>query len=1370
METFGLLLIAVDEYPDPPGALPSSKSADQLAELIIGERGGTLVKRLVAKSREEIFGALERWADGTSELPKSTIVYLVGHGTDDVYDHKFLVPAGNSTVEIPTASFRPVFEKNWIRRQRDRTSWTLFVLDCCAADIGLVNLQAEFSQRILKRPRRLAMWPTTPQGASHSGKFVAALRRALDTFNENDTSIPLNEVFRRMLPELGDIEPLGYLPDQAVLRNPLHSPTPVVMNLDAYKELRRVISNLPGEIRSHFLNKAQGAEIGDLAWYFEGREKESRTLCSWLRDAPAGMRIVTGAAGAGKSALLGHLSVLADDELVEAYAATGLAPGLNTGPRPPSAVFDATIHLTGKTLADVLDNIHDQADETLRDERADDEVRPEVLKYSGGTSSDLIRYLRRLNLERPLTVLADALDEAQEPVRIADLLRRLVRSGVARVLVGTRRSLGEGPDQPYDPEDNELLDALEASDEELVILDNDQDAIRSYVVQRLSADESPYVEQQATIRALADRIATLDQPFLFARLATSELLARLALDLDDPELEMLNEGHVGIFGAAVNRIESQEPTVAAMMRALAWGRGRGLPESGGTWVTAARAVAGDMAIPDIAVRASIEIAAPYITLDAEAGQSTYRLAHQTFVEYYKTGSSWLDSESTEVERLLAEALLKLVDSSGGWMRANYYWVRYLPSYLESGMSFEGLASLVTDAGWLTRAIDLLGVDGVINSISGGGPCLSPAAYAVQKTLRRSRIALSRDPGQLAGQMLARLRNNSDARLAGLGLALTAESQCSTLAMRYGAMDWRADLETTYGLVGKVRALAFGRVENNTLLAIGVDAKIHLWDPLLGVEETRIIDNDGRRINALAFAELEGRPVLAIASYYDGQMIVIRNASTGDQIGEPIPLVGYIDSLVFGLLGGRLAVVGCGNGDLVAMDFQTRLPIPLPEALREAKICGVSELEGQVVAHVARVTDFTPTAWVVDVATGADVWRFPMPLDGELGLVTAGYDDRDGFIVTGYVDRDRIISWSPKERKELERLDAGKMFDVPIRALAFARVGSHFGGRKVVALAPDYDSTTLVRLCQIEALPAEGDVAQFRFVSGPQWRGPDIKAIFSLDDGPLAVLTDSPVALYDLDSNGADPPFDSSPDQATIAFAVTGLRGSYAAFVVDSPDDGLALSKPPGDPTTQAYGLPIRNAAFSLDEPAEWPRTAICWGQMGERAVVATGSVDGAVWIWDTASGRSLAGPLKAISPRVLASGWSIMSLKGAPPCVESLAIGQHPHHGDIVAVAIDGRVRLISLPAGEELPTPTERATVITSVALGWIRDEDVLVTGSKGGVIIVWSLASGTRIASLTLDKGIEAVWVVHGADSVAARANKEVYVMDVLPGSEFD
>ena len=120
METFGILLIAVDDYPDPPGRLPSSKSAKRFAELIIGERGGKLVQPLVVgKSREDIISALDAWSRGSENQPRSSIVYLVGHGTDNAIKHSFIAPAAHGTVEIPIANFSQNFEKDWIRRQGD---------------------------------------------------------------------------------------------------------------------------------------------------------------------------------------------------------------------------------------------------------------------------------------------------------------------------------------------------------------------------------------------------------------------------------------------------------------------------------------------------------------------------------------------------------------------------------------------------------------------------------------------------------------------------------------------------------------------------------------------------------------------------------------------------------------------------------------------------------------------------------------------------------------------------------------------------------------------------------------------------------------------------------------------------------------------------------------------------------------------------------------------------------------------------------------------------------------------------------------------------------------------------------------------------
>lgn len=1405
MNNFGVLVIAIDEYPDPPGPLPASASADVLARLVVGERGGVLVERIVAASGEDVLGAFRRWAAAKSDRPRSTIVYLAGHGTDDGLEHSFLVPDGPSTVEIETKTLGTHFEKDWFLRQGDRESWTLFILDCCGADIGVVNLEAELSQHAYKRPRRLAMWPTTPRGAAHSGRFVAALEEALATFTENDATVPLNELFLRALPALGDVEPLGFLPPGASLKNDRHSATPVVMNVDAHRELRRVIAGLPAEVRSHFLNKAQGAEAGELTWHFEGREAELALLSAWLRDAPSGLRVVTGEAGSGKSALLGHLSVLADDELVEAYVATGLAPKLRDAPRPPSGVFDATVHLTGKLLADVLDSIMMQLG--ARADAAHSEQAPEAQRWSG-TTSELIRYLRerRPERERPFTVLADALDEAQEPLRIAETLSALARSDVCRVLVGTRRSLDEGPDRPADPARRELLEALGARDGEVVVVSNDRRATYEYVLSRLSGEGSPYADRDEARRSLATLIADAEQPFLFARLATSELRALPAVEPGSPVLDMLDKGHAGIFGAAVERIAAREPAAGAMLRALALGRGRGLPESGHTWVTVARAISRDVEIPDSAVRIALELAAPYITLDAEGGQSTYRLAHQTFVEHYEARlevSSKLDTAERSIarklrdlaeyigmpetaanhyvarclaERSIAKALGDLVERSGGWEVANYYLVRYLPGHFGAAEDYDGLAGLVTDPGWLTRAIDLLGIDLTVDAISIGPGPLPPVPLperfrnskteanwttveTVRRALRRSRVALSRDPDQLSGQMTARLRNSSDVRLEKLGNAIAASRPHATLQMSYGLLDWRADLETTYGLVGTVRALAFGRLDDDLLLAIGIDDRIHLWNPLRGAGDARVIGNDGRRINALAFGALDGRMVLVVASYYDDQVIVLRDPRSGDRIGEPFELSGYVDSVSMGMLGERLAIVAAGGGNIEAWDARTRMRIgELPDLPFPASVLCVSGFFGRLVAHVTRprqpsTDEGLYEAWTVDVATGEAIG--PVLLDGE-PRIAAGDAGAVCAWSPGPVHSPKVVTWSPGFGKVIDELETEA--NVDMRSIAFARLEG--SSRRVVAVSPDYHGTGLVTLTELDYASRDGEAETDL---GPKWCGRSIEAVIKLEDGTF-VLTNEPVELHALEKTGGAPP--RKADRACVTFALTGRRDDKANFVRGSLGATSRLVRAP-EPSRGANPLGGEVEPFSLDEPTEWPQTAVAWGLVGGIPVVATGSIDGAVWIWG-ASGNPLFGPLTTVSSHVLEMGWSALAVKGGPPVVDSLALGCHSVHGDVVAIVTDGRVRLVSLPDGTELPTPDERATVVTSVALGTIRDEDILVTGSKGGVLVVWNLTAGTRIAALTLDHRIDRVWVVRGAEAVAARAGDRLFVLEVKAGAD--
>ena len=88
--------------------------------------------------------------------------------------------------------------------------------------------------------------------------------------------------------------------------------------------------------------KAQGAELGELSWYFEGRRAESARIAGWLRDGASGLLVVTGDAGSGKSALLGHLVVQSRPQLREVLARHNLAAERPVDERPPDEVFDTS--------------------------------------------------------------------------------------------------------------------------------------------------------------------------------------------------------------------------------------------------------------------------------------------------------------------------------------------------------------------------------------------------------------------------------------------------------------------------------------------------------------------------------------------------------------------------------------------------------------------------------------------------------------------------------------------------------------------------------------------------------------------------------------------------------------------------------------------------------------------------------------------------------------------------------------------------------------------------------------------------------------------------------------------------------------------
>lgn len=1220
---------------------------------------------------------------------------------------------------------------DWRQRSEDDSSWAIVILDCCASDVGVTNLIHKLTASAYGRPRRLQLFPVTAQGASHSGRFVDALESNLNPprFTVNDQRVPLQELFRRISSELG-IEPDGSLPSNAELINPLSRPSPVTMTLDAYQEIERALTGWSREGRTHFMAKAQGSEVGEPAWHFCGRTQELKVLSEWLNNSATGIRVVTGDAGSGKSAILGHLAVLADHNLVEAMRSAKLYDQALPFPIPPDGVFDAMIHLTGKTLVDCLQDLKRIP------------VLEESLKTAPNKVESVLHGLR--DAGQKLTILTDALDESQEPLTIADFFRRAAAIPQIRILVGTRRSLSEGLDQPVPRHQHELIDALGADDQSLIEVGLDPTASGEYVRRRLSVSRSPYSHRKGSIDAIVRRIEEARQPFLFARLATAELLARPAVAPGDQLLdELLNGGHRRLFSAAVERISEVQPSARALLHALALSRGRGLPETGGIWVTVARTIGAGIAVPDIAVKKLIEHAAPYLTLDGEGGQSTYRLAHQTFVESFRSSAGALDSE----HRAVARALLRQVAAGEGWSAANYYAVRYIPEHLvaDSGRlpeDIDRLATLISDPHWLRRALTLLGIDRLPDLLTELNRTLSlPAIDTVSRALRRSRVALGRNTDELAAQLTARLHLVGDQVVQRLVSRLPEVAPTYWLRARGIGMGWRADLDAMFTVDRTVRALAFGRIRGEPVLAIGVGSEIRLWDPRHGIEGKRTISNYGQRVTALCLAEVDERPIVLIGAGYDG-LLSMRDLLTSELIRPEFQLGSFCDSVAVGLVGRRRIVTAVGNGTAWTWDAATGEPLlnMIDAAMAAGHVwCPISYRDRLFFVVSPRTHTGPLKSYIFDPETKRALLS---PKLHPVKPLTFASSDVAGRLVLGAATHAGVDVWYPEEpdRASSRSID----FSFQVRALALGEVD----GRLVVAGAHDHDVAGHVAIKEAHSHVEEGiDLCRLPDTS--------IWALTVDENGSVVALTGQTSARF----MKVDPwPVETIEDAAISSSVVRGLRADPSALdsFFRSPENEVLLGRghlrrPKSRRRDTGGWEPLR---LRRDQPTEWPCTAEWRGIVNGRSVLARGSYQGAVWLWDLNTLKVFAGPFADLPQELTVPNERIKTVR--LPKVRSVAMGNLDGRLALV-IAYGGQVRLWDVETATALQVPNTEAAAIGAVALGTLRKRDVIITGSEDGSLTVWDAKNSERLAAVTLDSRIKGVWVARGSELIGALTSDE-------------
>ncbi|MDI5966932.1 WD40 repeat domain-containing protein [Streptantibioticus silvisoli] len=850
------------------------------------------------RDRQAVEERLGDWKRLTAPHRGNTVLYWVGHGSAAHLAHH-RTPSPIDDGVHPEEVARAIGSR---RLHPDaENSWAIVVLDAC--------FSKDFTRKVHStliaehhRVDRFLLLSTAAEAPTELGAFTRALKNALAITFRGRKTIGLAELGSQLARDLHGYraESVDDHRDQLIRTIP-DTASALSAPLDQLAELQAVIDRLPADEQRHFLPKASGAELGELAWYFHGRTEERDEILRWLTTATHGALVVTGPAGAGKSALLGHILLHTSTQLRDVLIRHGHLKRLPPGVPCPDDPFDLTVHLSGLTLTRTIQLVAQAAGlPDLAREAAD-----------GTPPADLAaRLLERLHHRHtPLTLLFDALDEAEQPLTLTDtLLRHLADLPNVRIIIGTRRSTHEGPDRPA-PTDTDILDALRprtGADLRDVKVTQNQDALTGYLSAKLHAARrgGTLDADQATIDVAVRRLITdhqqdggTPQQFLYVRLAAHELLNDPTL-LADPA-PLIGRTHRQLFTRALERLHRTDPRYTPLLQALGLAQGRGLPDQDGIWTHTADALTPDGAAgTGPAVPGLVRDAAPYLALDQEHGRSVYRLAHRTFTEHFTTAPDTPAAHAAITTALTRHTRRTLQprdpDSDTAGTRpedVSPYTRHHLITHARLGHTAGALQALAGHPDVLDT-LDLAGI--TTNTLHRGLPP-NDVPPAIAGTVLFQNHAHDSGPGQQDHndtlgwrRWWRRLGTTYIQGTQPPAETHTHHPQGWPPTLSAGAVQQRQLHLQLTGHSGGVWAVAAFTAPDGTarLASAGDDGTVRIWNPATAVQDGEPLTGHTDGVLAVAaFTAPDGTPRLASAG--DDGTVRIWNPATGVQDGEPL---------------------------------------------------------------------------------------------------------------------------------------------------------------------------------------------------------------------------------------------------------------------------------------------------------------------------------------------------------------------------------------------------------------------------------------------------------------------------------------------------
>ncbi|MCX5001872.1 NACHT and WD repeat domain-containing protein [Streptomyces sp. NBC_00638] len=660
-------------------------------------------------------------------------------------------------------------------------------------------------------------------------------------------------------------------------------PGPVAAVWNDYKELRQALDSVSADTDGyqaliHFATKGTGTDLGEFAWHFVGRVRERREIFRWLRlieqQRDTTLLVVSGPPGSGKSALLGNVLIDCHPDLASGLE-TVIGKRSTEAPGAPLPAFDLILHLTGATVRGVATQILDQ----LRNGNGNaDLANPvaEVYRHAGAR-------------QEPLLLMADALDEAEEPIALAHFFDELLKAPGIHMLIGTRtHSVGSHTDLTavltsqgaigrttlrLEPSPDDVVESLavRVQDEQL------RDLIRRLPVRRSVETDRPD--------------GTPSHQFLWAAMAAEEVNARSTELRRSPELlhRLLDTDHRGLFRLALERLDKDSGVTRTALLALALAHGRGLPRQDRIWEEAASALSSPhepVTLTDL--NHVLDAAGAYIMLDHEHGQGVYRLAHRV-----------LQEQLLEEAKDLPDKRLYVFRQFLAHVRPD----QELNPYLRVRLSTH--AAHAPSAAWE----ELGGRPDVLDRLD---------PYAVASDALRAGHA-DRLPGTVLGTIttahLVRQGDEDDRpglRMLGEGLVFGGTRRSQTAVPGRWSVRWsllaRRPVHLPVGEAGQdlpgARALVLvPRDEAHGVLAVAAgDTTVRIWDPVTGqpagasfdLRSGQPLPPFGYGVAALAVLEHRGRKLLAGVPM--GGQVVVWDPFTGRREPTSIPSGATVDGI------------------------------------------------------------------------------------------------------------------------------------------------------------------------------------------------------------------------------------------------------------------------------------------------------------------------------------------------------------------------------------------------------------------------------------------------------------------------------------------